>query len=168
MSTTTTNSLSADAIRNKILNSKGQFVKASWKSNPKPKAEFKSTLLEKHTKGIVRSGINYSNLSSVQQGIADGTRGPVQELPFGEWQSFPYIIKHRPKDATEDVLYIRLYPTTHIPESIYYVDGIEVDKQTFATYLTPSESKKLLNPSENRPDCFTIKADNILNILEEG
>jgi len=173
MTTTNTNPLSADAIRDKILNSKGQFVKASWKSNPKPAAAHKNMLLEKHTVAVVQAGVNYANLSAVKEGIANGERGEVQELPWGEWYVdrltkkswFPYVIEHK------DQLYIRLYPSTagnHIPKSTFYVNGELVDKEEFAKYLTPSEAKKLLDPTEeDRPLCFTIKADNILDIPQD-
>jgi len=173
MTTINTNPLSADAIRDKILNSKGQFVKASWKSNPKPAAAHKNMLLEKHTVAVVQAGVNYANLSAVKEGIANGERGEVQELPWGEWYVdrltkkswFPYVIEHK------DQLYIRLYPSTagnHIPNSTFYVNGELVDKEEFAKYLTPSEAKKLLDPTEeDRPLCFTIKADNILDIPQD-
>lgn len=163
--TTTSISLSADVIKNKLLSSKGQFVKAAWKSNPKPAAAHKNTVLEKHTVAVVQAGVNYANLSSVKQGIADGTRGEVQELPWGTWKSFPYIIEHKDQE------YLRLYPSgaaNHIPKSVFFVDGEVVDKKKFAEYLTPAEAKKLLEPTEeDRPACFTIKADNILNIPED-
>ena len=161
--TTTTNTLSAQDITNKILNSKGQFVKAFWKSNPKPAAAHKNHTLEKITEGIVRAGIDYANLSSVKQGIADGERGEVQELPWGQWKvvdgvsQFPYVIEHKGAD------YIRLYPSMHKPHSTFYVDGEQVDKNKFADYLTPSEAVKLLCPKdEDVPACFTIKLENVL------
>jgi hypothetical protein len=173
--TTTTNPLSAEAIRNKILSCKGQFVKASWKSNPTPAASFKKegVILEKHTVAVVQAGVNYANLSAVKEGIASGERGEVGELPWGSWYVdkltkkswFPHVIEHK------DNLYLRLYPSqanNHIPKSVYYVNGEIVDKAKFAEYLPPSEAKKLLSPTdEDRPLCFTIKADNILDIPED-
>lgn len=169
---TTNQSLSADQVREKIMNTKGSFVKVSWKSNPKPAGAYKQTLLEKQTVGVVRAGINYANLSSVKQGIEDGSRGAVDPLPWGEWKIdkdgnslFPYIIEHKGED------YIRLYPSdgnNHRCISTYYVDGELVSKDEFAKYLTPSEARKLLEPSEeDRPACFTIKSNNILGIPEE-
>ena len=157
------NSLSADVIREKILNAKGKFVRASWKSNPKPAGKFKNVILEKRTIGVVQAGVDYSNLSAVQNAIADGERGEVQELPWGQWKVFPYIIEHKGEE------YIRLYPSqgiNHYPKSSYFVNGEEVDKEKFAEYLTPSESKKLLE-KEDHPLCFTIKSENILGIPEE-
>jgi hypothetical protein len=165
--------ITANDVRNKILAAKGSFVKASWKSEPKPAAAHKGILLEKHTTAVVQAGVNFANLSAVKQGIADGTRDEVGELPWGEWYVdpltqkswFPHVITHK------DELYLRLYPSNgynHTPKSIFFVGGVEVDKATFASYLTPSEAKKLLNPTdEDRPLCFTIKSKNILDIPEE-
>lgn len=172
-------SITATEIRNKLLSAKGNFVKASWKSEPKPAAAHKGILLEKHTTAVVQAGVNFANLSAVKQGIADGTRDEVGELPFGRWHVdpvtqkswFPHVIVHQPKGSDKEIYYLRLYPSNginHIPKSIFYANGEEVTKEKFAEYLTPSESKKLLNPSESdKPLCFTIKLDNILGIPEE-
>lgn len=165
MTTTNTKSLTADSVLNNILASKGGFVKVMWKSEPKPAAKFKGKNLEKITDAVCRAGIDYANLSPVKEGIASGERGEVEPLPWGEWyidstgkSMFPYLITHK------DTMYVRLYPSTNKdqrPKSNFFVDGVKVDKQTFASYLTPSAAKKLLEPEDN-PLCFTIKECNIL------
>jgi hypothetical protein len=166
---TTQQSLTADEILSKILSSKGQFVKAVWKSNPTPAAAHKKAgiVLEKHTSAVCRAGINFANLSSVQQGIEEGTRGEVQSLPWGEWKidsegnsMFPYVITHKNAD------YVRLYPTDSRCETIYFVNGSTVDKETFASYLTPSKAAKM--SSDEKPECFTIKRENILATEDFG
>ena len=157
---TKSNHLSADDIINKILSSKGQFVKAVWKSNPTPAAAHKKAgiVLEKKTSAVCRAGINFANLSSVKLGIENEERGEVQELPWGEWLQFPYVIEHK------ESLYLRLYPSDTKSNTIYYVNGEVVEKDTFASYLTPSESAKLY--SGEKPECFTVKRDNILSTEE--
>ena len=168
--TANTTSLSSLEIMEKILSSKGNFVKAYWKSNPTTSAAYRSTIkLEKVTSGVVRAGIDYGALSSVKEGIESGERGIVQSLPWGSWKIinevslFPYVIEHKGVD------YIRLYPSaSNKPKSTFYVNDEEVDKKTFAQYLTPSESRKLLQPTEEDiPLCFTVKADNILGTPED-
>jgi hypothetical protein len=152
-------SLSADAIKNKILSAKGNFVKVCWKSQPKPAASFKNVILEKVSEGVVRAGIDYANLSSVKQGIEEGTRGEVGALPWGQWKQFPYIIEHKGVD------YIRLYPSVgNRTKTHYYVDGSEVSKEQFASYLTGSDAKKLMGEVEEVKECFNVKAENILGI----
>lgn len=180
--TTTNKQITANDIRDKILNSKGQFIKASWKSNPSPAATFKKdgVILEKHTVAVVQSGVQYQNLSAVKDAIEAGERSEtIGELPFGQWYIdpltkknwYPYVISHTPKGSDKEQLYIRLYPSNagnHIPKSTYYVNGEVVDKLKFAEYLTPSEARKILDPKEeDRPLCFTIKADNILDLPQE-
>jgi hypothetical protein len=167
------NKIDAASVRDKILNAKGNFVKAAWKSNPKPAAAHKGILLEKNTVAVVQAGVNYANLSSVKDAIAAGERGEVQELPWGQWyvdrltgkSLFPYVIEHK------DSLYLRLYPSqgnNHKTQSVFYVNGQEVDKTEFAKYLTPSEATKLLDPSgEDRPLCFTIKLENLLDLPQD-
>jgi hypothetical protein len=169
----TNKKLDAESVRNKLLTARGQFVKAAWKSNPKPAAAFKNILLEKKTVAVVQAGVNYANLSSVKDAIAAGERGEVQELPWGQWYVdrltgkswFPYVIEHK------DNLYLRLYPSNgnnHKTQSVFYVDGKEVDKTEFAKYLTPGEATKLINPTEeDLPLCFTIKLENLLGIPQD-
>ena len=158
MTTTNTKSLTADTVLNNILASKGGFVKVMWKSQPKPAAKFKGKNLEKITDAVCRAGIDFANLSPVKEGIESGERGEVESLPWGEWKQFPYIIEHKGAE------YVRLYPSTNPDQrakSNFFVDGVKVDKETFASYLTPSAAKKLLEP-EDAPLCFTIKECNIL------
>jgi len=169
--TTTNKQLDAASVRDKILNAKGSFVKAAWKSNPKPKAEFKNILLEKNTVAVVQAGVNFANLSSVKDAIAAGERGEVQELPWGKWYEdkltgkswFPHVIEHK------DELYLRLYPSqgnNHKTTSVFYADGKEVTKDEFAAYLTNSDAKKLLEPEKDLL-CFTIKLNNLLDLPQD-
>lgn len=161
MSNNTTNiqSLTASDVLAKFFASKGQFVRAAWKSNPKPAAAHKGILLEKRTTTIVRSGVEFANLSSVKAGIEDGTRDAPGELPWGSWVHYPYLIKHN------ESYYCRLYPTDAVPFVKYYVNNEEVAKDVYASYLTPSEAKKMSGDSE-RPECFTIKLENVLSTEE--
>ncbi len=166
--TTKTQSLTAQQILERILNAKGNFVKAVWKSNPTPAAAHKKAgiVLEKHTSAVCRAGINFANLSSVQQGIAEGNRGEVQELPFGTWLKFPYLITHTPKGSEQEQIYVRLYPTDSRSNTLYFVNGEQVEKDVFSQYLTESDKKKMY--SGDKPECFTIKRENILSTEDFG
>jgi hypothetical protein len=82
---------------------------------------------------------------------------------------FPYLITHTPKGSDQEVIYLRMTTSqcdSHRPKSIYYVNNEIVDKATFATYLTNSEAKKLMEPSEV-PPVYNIKLDNLLDIPED-
>ncbi len=158
----------------KFMSVKGQFIRVSWQSEKKPAAAHKGVKLEKKSSGVFRAGIDFSNLGAVIDGIRDGERGEVQPLPWGKWKKFPYIIEHK------DAEYVRLYPPSRTitledgtPKRVtdwsranmtieYLVDGKPVDKETFMGYLTPSEAK---NDGEF-PDCFTVKAENLIDLCD--
>lgn len=162
--TTNIQSLTANEILSNFFKGKGQFMRAAWKSNPKPAAAHKHIVLEKRTTAIVRSGLSFANLSSVQEKIENGERSPeIGPLPFGEWVVPNYLIKYEKEGNTN--YYLRMYPTDSIPTVRYFVNNEETSKDVFATYLTPSEAKKLTGDKE-KPECFTIKMENVLSTEE--
>lgn len=128
--------------KQKILQSTGQFIRVSWKSNPRPKAQFKNLKLEKISSAVVRAGINFANLKE-NEGRETG------RLPWGDWKIFPYVIEHRGKD------YLRLYPNNK-PETKYFINGKTVDRDEFLDKL-PESAKK-----EESPSCFTVAEENII------
>jgi hypothetical protein len=135
----------------------GQFVSASWSSNPTPAAAHKNAgvLLEKRTRAVVKTGIDFANLKEVKQGVASGERGEVQSLPWGEWAVFPYLIQHKGAE------YFRLYPVENSKcEVEYRVNGENVTREVFKSYLTPSEQKKM--DDGDAPITFTVKADSLV------
>jgi len=139
----------------KFFAAKGQFVKVSFSTEKKPAAAHKGTILRKETTGVFRAGINFANLKSVQEGIANGERGDVQPLPWGQWVRFPYLIEHKGSS------YLRLYPAVNGKVVVSYsVNGQSVDKDTFLSFLTPCEQRRPDEPLE----CFTVKADNVVSI----
>jgi hypothetical protein len=140
-----------------LFGSKGNFISAIFKSEKKPSASFKGVRLEKVVQGTFRAGINFANLGSVKKGIESGERGEVQPLPWGVWKTFPYVIEYK---ETE---YIRLYPTDNCQlKATYLVDSVEVDREKFLSYLTPSERERATNGE--KPECITIKRENILKL----
>ena len=144
----------------KFLGVKGQFIKAKFRTTKKPAAAFKGKLLEKLTSGVFTAGKAFENLKSVKDGIAAGERGDVGPLPFGTWVVFPHVIKHTPKGG-EETFYFRFYPAANNkPKVVYFVDGNEVTKEVFNSFLTPSDQK----PS-NEP-CFVVKSANIVSLFD--
>jgi hypothetical protein len=142
---------------NNLFSAKGQFISATFKSEKKPSASFKGVRLEKLIEGTFRAGINFANLGSIKEGIESGERGEVQSLPWGAWLQFPYTISHK------EEIYVRLYPTENCKlKATYLVDGVEVTRDKFLSYLTPSEQARA-NEGE-RPECITIKKSNLLKL----
>jgi hypothetical protein len=150
--------------KNQILSivqgTSGRHIAVHFESVKKPAAAFKAHSLRKEVKGAFRAGIDFSNLSVVKEGIANGERGEVQKLPWGEWVNFPYQIDHKDKS------YFRFYLPTggaiQRPKVEYFVDDKAVAKDEFASYLTNSERDKMY--SEDRDPCFVVNADNIFSI----
>lgn len=140
-----------------LLTLKGQFARVKFQSIIAPSANFKGIEIKKVTSAIVRCGINFANLTSVKQGIENNERSEVQNLPWGTWKKFPYVIEHKGQN------YLRLYPsvnTNHIPKVTYFVDGIETKKVKVMELVTPSKAKEM--KLHSTPECFTIKESNLL------
>lgn len=136
----------------KFMACKGQFIAVEFTTEKSPRAEFKGTRLAKRVRGVFRAGIDFARLATVREGIANGERGEVQPLAWGEWECFPYTITHK------GGRYFRLYPVAgSVPTVAYMVNGETVDRDTFAGYLTPSERAKM---DGDRPACITVKAEN--------
>ena len=145
-----------------FFNSKGHFINATFKSEKKPASAFKGTTLEKRISGVFRAGISFENLSSVKEGIESGERGEVQSLPFGEWEQYPYIIRHTDKNGMLN-RYVRLYPTKNCVLKVQYlVNGVESTRENFLSFLIPSERAKA--ETGERPECITIKVSNLLSL----
>lgn len=135
---------------------KGTFQSITWKSTVKPSAAFKNDRLEKQTSAVCKAGIDFSNLSSVKTGIANGERGEVESLPWGEWEAFPFTIIHKGER------YVRLYPAARSNQvkTQYFLNGKPTNLFRFARRLTPSDRKRM--KSGDKPACFTVKEANLI------
>jgi hypothetical protein len=136
----------------KFMSTTGQFIRVRYTStSDKPSAGFKGTVLHKIVDAVVRGGIDFANLQAVKDGIATGTRGGVQGLSYGEWESFPYVIAHKGER------YYRLYPVAGSRSTVrYFANGVEVTREAYMAFLTPSARDKASQPR----DCFNVKAVN--------
>jgi hypothetical protein len=144
-----------------FLSCKGQFASVTFKSNPKPAASSKGVMLEKVTTGVFRAGINFANISSVKEGIANNERGEVQPLAWGEWVNFPFVIAHKGEN------FLRLTVASGKVMSVTFkVNGVEVSREEFETHLIPSarsEAKADKAPVE----VITIKEANLISFNGE-
>jgi hypothetical protein len=146
-------------VAKSLFAAKGQFISVTFTSSVKPKAAFKMVSLTKRTQGVFRAGVNFANLKPVLEGIAEGSRGEVGSLPWGEWEYFPYTITHNGQR------YIRLYPTENCQLKVqYFADGVEISREAFKGYLMPSDVKKM--ESGEKPLCICPKELGIENWLE--
>ncbi len=152
ISTSTNNVIAA------FLANSGQFASVTFKSNPKPAAEFKGVVLEKVTTGVFRSGVNFANLTSVKEGIANNERGEVQPLAWGEWVNFPFVIAHKGER------FLRLTTVNGAKsKSTFKVNGVEVNRDEFEKFLVPSAR----SGAKAATEVFNIKESNLVSFNGE-
>lgn len=172
----TTLSPATSALLVAAFNHPGAYQSVEWTSTVKPAAAHKGANLVKITTAVVRTGVDYANLAV----NADTDTGA---LPWGEWAVFPYVITH--KDAEYVRLYVALKNcgrcdgegfvfdgvkdpaecprcdgTGSVPRSMstrYTVDGVEVSRDGFNEYLTPSQRK----PSKPNGGTITVRAQSV-------
>lgn len=139
-----------------VMDCKGQFITVEMEKDETPASASKKAgiTLRKHTKMVVRTGVNFANLSSVKEGIASGERGEVGELPWGEWIAFPYAIVNKGKEYFRFTLGANTRPTCR-----YFVNEVEVERADFIQHLPPSKRE----PSEPS-EVITVALDNITRI----
>lgn len=156
------NNLSGDAkaIVNYLKEHKGQHVAITWRKELKTRKGI-AAKVEKQTRAYVRAGIEYANLASVKEGIADGTRAEVGPLQvWQEWAEAPFILRHK----TNGTEYVRLYPAAFDnlkPHSEYFLNGALVDKSAVESMCLASEFPK---GERAEKDVFQVKANSILSI----
>jgi len=145
-------------VINAFLSSAGQFASVTFKSNPKPAAEFKGVVLEKTTTGVFRSGVNFANLGSTKAEFASGERTEVQPLAWGEWVQFPFVI------ANKGERFLRLTTVKGVKsKSTFTVNGKEVSRDEFESFLVPSARSSAKAPTE----VFNIKEANLVSFNGE-
>ena len=146
------------AFLNAVSSKKGQFIELSFKSEGKPSKDHKGRLLEKRTVGIYRTGVNFANLSSVKEAIEKGERGEVQPLAWGTWEKFPFVIAHKGER------FLRLTTVNGVKsKSTFKVNGKEVSRDEFESFLVPSARSSAKTPTE----VFNIKEANLVSFNGE-
>jgi hypothetical protein len=109
------------------INAQGlNVIGVEWQSEVKPAARWKGHTLVKVSTAIAQTGVDFSTLAE------NGDR-ETGALPWGEWKHFPYVVEHK---GTE---YARLNLVDGTIRTQYFIDGMDVERQMFLTYLTPSQ-----------------------------
>ena len=147
-------------MKETFLNKKGQFAKITFKRSMKVAAAHKLHTVEKVVWGmLVRCGIDYDNMKSVQDKREDGTL-PVenQGLPWGEWEVFPHLIKHKGETYFRFSVAKNVNNQTMVVK--YLVDGQEATIDQAKELCIASEFK----PKETSLDVFTVKESNLISV----
>lgn len=137
---------------------KGQNLRAMWGKSLKTRKGTTQNV-EKLTSIVIRGGVDYDNMGIVQEKRESGELPSENAgLPWGEWNEFPLSITHKGND------YARFYPASGIDFGVkveYFLDGILTEKATILPLCLASEF-----PSrEEKPLCYTVKAENVKAIL---
>ena len=132
---------------------KGQFMALEWTSTVKPAARYAKpgedhADLVKVSHAVTRTGIDFAAMS------VNADR-EVGSLPWGTWNTAPWIIEHHGK------LYARIYALEGSVRTAYFVNGAEVDRETFAAYLTPSARKAMLEGKHGLGGIMTVTLANL-------
>jgi hypothetical protein len=142
-----------------LKSKKGQHVYVVWSRPAKTKASCPFAIT-KRTKALVRSGIDYANLSQVKEAIANNERGEVEPLPWGSWKKFPFVISHNGLE------YLRLYPASfnNVRSSVEWTkDGMPCKKEEIEEWLYASEKRDFDNEDCEKV-CFTVKVNSIIEV----
>lgn len=145
-----------ETLKKNILNKqKGAFTSIVWERSLPTRKAFSNQIITKRCKGVVRCGITYDNIKTVQQKRLNGILPPQNAgLQWGEWLLAPYFIKHQNK------IYLRCTESKNNKIQVeYFLNGKKVDKSVIEPLCLKSA---FTNHSEL--DVFTINIDNILAI----
>ena len=135
----------------------GSWFNITWKSDlPLLKAaKDQNVTAYKMTSAQCRKEISYAAQKSVQAKVQRGYQ-LTHELPWGKWvEGYEGLLIEN-----KGINYVRLYFGPNKSETKYYLNGKEV------TYNDLKESGMIQNgyfnkKSSERPDCITVKVDNI-------
>lgn len=134
---------------------KGAFTSLLWERPLPVRKAFADNIVTKRTSAVVRFGIEYDNMGSVQEKRANGELPATNDgLKWGEWSLYPYFIKHKGKN------YLRCTEAQNSPiHTEYFLNGKKVRREAVEPICT-----KAAFTDHSKLDVFTIDCDNILAI----
>ena len=135
--------------------SKGSFHSIVWERTMKTKKAFSGQTITKRSFAVVRFGVEYDHMKAVQMKRESGEL-PAQNagLKWGQWEMFPYFIKHN------GCIYVRCNPSHNNPITTeYYLNGIKVDKAQIENMCLASEFRKT-----EALDTFTLNVENVIAV----
>lgn len=135
-----------------ILSRKGQIV--TMTTSREVKVRKGCVPLVKMSTFQARVGVNYDNITSVKEKRVSGVIPETnQGLPWGEWEIFPYVIKHK------DEKYVRCTVFNGNKGSTkYFRGGVEVSLDSVKEDMLASEL------SEKSGDVFNVKVSSIKTV----
>lgn len=138
----------------------GQFVKVQMQKELKTKKAFAHHKIVKISEFVARSGVEYDNQKDVQAKRESGDLPSKNAgLPWGEWEVYPYSIKHK------GARYLRFATakTAKRTPAIYILDGVPVEADKVKEMCLASEFSR-----KDDLDVVAIKESNITGIIAGG
>jgi hypothetical protein len=141
---------------------KGANIICEWTRTAKVKKTC-TAVIQKMVRAVGRVGIDYNNINDVQEKRENGELPAIPQPIWngkGQWEIFPYLIKHVDTHA----LYVRLYNGTSAtvkPHVQWLRDGKEVSFEEVENDLLASEKNK------EHGDCFCCKIEDMTRIHNE-
>ena len=115
---------------------KGTYTKATWKSEK----EINGIKCEKISNGVVRF-VKYGNIKGVVvKGTNNGDKAIIENVLY---------------QTSKGNLLVQMATTNIKAHSKYMVDGVEVDKATYETYVKPSNGARVV---------FRVKLENLISL----
>ena len=137
---------------------KGANIIIGWTRNAKTRKGTED-VITKSTRMVGRIGIEYDNISTVQDKRENGELPTEnQGLAWGTFEIYPYLIAHKNKK------YVRLYKGTSDkvrPQVVWHRNGIEVRKEEIAPCLLKSEL------TSSKGDCFVVNVNDVTKLHRE-
>ena len=135
---------------------KGSFSGIVWEKSLPVKKIFSDLHITKKTQTVARFGVSYDNMQAIQSKRKSGELPKENAgLTWGEWEEFPYFIKHKDKK------YLRIsLDKNNKMQTEYFLNGQPVSKEQIKQYCLASAFKE----NESKPDVLTICVDNILSV----
>lgn len=142
----------------KMAGSKGANIYVQWRRDMKTRKGTEATV-EKVVTAPVRYGVDYANMSAVKSGIAAGTRGEVESLPWGQWREGyeGLVIDHKGQE------YVRFAAGTFANmkrSSSYLLNGKPATQADIEPLCLASEFRD----NDETPTVFNVKPGTITAI----
>ena len=129
--------------------SKGQFLTittATTAVEMDEKQYKKSPYLGRLTKETTYSAVRFCDYENLASTIEKREQGIEAQKPtWWEWVEFPYIAKHKSKGT----LYVVVKPTSEIPSSKFFLDGIEIKKAEIESVKRNSDKNVIIITKDN-------------------
>lgn len=138
-----------------LMSRKGQIVTVQTVRPLKVRKGMPEIL--KHSEFQCRVGVTYDNIGAVQEKRESGELpAENQGLPWGEWETFPYVIAHK----GERYVRCTMLRNNFFRAPVFTVNGETISREDAERMALASEFRK----DEDGPDVFNIKLSSVINV----